>query len=175
MNILKNLIIGVVALVMAFLVVGFFLPSEFRVERSITIDAPSDKIYAQLVDLRNWKKWGVWFKRDPNMQITYSGEVAQLGMTSSWISEQEGSGEMTILSLEPDKSLTYSLYFPDFDMSSTGEFTLSQVDGQTQVTWADYGDVGSNPINHYFAYMMDSMVGPDFEGGLQNLKVLVEG
>lgn len=68
----------------------------------------------------------------------------------------------------------YSLYFPDFDMSSTGELTLVETDNGTQVTWRDYGDVGFNPVNRYFAVMMDSMIGPDFEAGLANLKNVVE-
>jgi hypothetical protein len=38
----------------------------------------------------------------------------------------------------------------------------------------DYGDVGNNPINRYFVFFMDNMVGADFEIGLENLKVLSE-
>lgn len=174
MALLKNVTIGFVVLVALFLVVGFLLPSEFRVERSIVIDAPPGKVYDHIVDLRKWKSWGVWFRRDPNMEVKYSGPQNAVGMTSSWVSESEGSGEMKLIALEPQKNLKYSLYFPEFEMGSTGEFVLKEMNGQTQVTWLDYGDVGSNPINHYFAAMMDSMIGPDFETGLSNLKVLVE-
>jgi hypothetical protein len=38
----------------------------------------------------------------------------------------------------------------------------------------DYGDVGSNPVNRYFALFMDNMIGSDFEIGLENLKLLSE-
>ena len=36
------------------------------------------------------------------------------------------------------------------------------------------GDLGSNPINRYFGLIMDRMMGPDFEEGLNTLKGKVE-
>lgn len=174
MTLLKNMFIGIVLLFVVLIVVGFFLPSEFSVQRTVVIEAPAEEVYPHIVDLKQWKNWGVWFARDPQMKVTYSGTTAALGMKSSWQSEQEGSGEMTITALVPNKNVTYSLYFPDFDMGSTGELQLVESQGVTTVTWKDYGDVGSNPINHYFALMMDSMIGPDFEQGLSNLKTIVE-
>jgi hypothetical protein len=44
----------------------------------------------------------------------------------------------------------------------------------TRVTWTNEGDVGSSPINRYFAQAMDRLVGPDFEAGLKNLKAIAE-
>jgi hypothetical protein len=43
------------------------------------------------------------------------------------------------------------------------------------VIWVMQGDMGSNPMYGWFALFADRMVGPDFETGLANLKVLVEG
>jgi hypothetical protein len=40
--------------------------------------------------------------------------------------------------------------------------------------WMDYGDVGINPINRYFAFFMDYLVGSDYEMGLDNLKLVAE-
>ena len=171
---LKKTLIVIVALMVLLVGIGFILPSEFRVERSVTIDAPADKVFPHLVDFKAWKNWGVWFKRDPQMVITYSGPEKQVGMMSSWKSESQGNGEMKLLSVIDNQKISYSLYFPEFEMGSTGEMMLVEQEGKTVVTWVDYGDVGANPINHYFAAMMDSMIGPDFESGLANLKVLVE-
>ena len=174
MAVLKNIVVGIGIVLVIIFGIGFLLPSEFKVERSITIDASAEEVFAHVSDLKAWKTWGVWFKRDPDMKITYSGPDKAVGMKSAWVSESEGSGEMQVLELSPNKRLTYSLYFPEFDMGSTGEFRLEEKEGKTLVTWMDYGDVGANPINHYFAAFMDSMIGPDFEAGLDNLKILVE-
>ncbi|WJG07914.1 SRPBCC family protein [Aliiglaciecola sp. LCG003] len=174
MSVLKKLFIGVILVAVLVMGIGFLLPSDFRVERSVIIKAPSEQIYPLIADLKEWKRWGGWFARDPNMLVTYSGPDSSIGMKSSWTSATEGSGEMTITALQPNTSVKYDLYFPEFEMGSTGELTLIDVSDGTKVVWRDYGDVGSNPIKHYFALMMDSMIGPDFQQGLENLKALVE-
>ena len=59
-------------------------------------------------------------------------------------------------------------------MGSLGVVEIEPTVDGSMVTWRDEGTVDNNPINKYFALMMDGMVGPDFEMGLENLKVLVE-
>lgn len=174
MNLLKRCLIGLLFIIVFLMIVGMFLPSKFEVQRSITINKTPQEIYPLIVDLKQWKKWGVWFQRDPDMVVSYSGPNQGLGMKSSWQSALEGSGEMTITAVSKDQKVTYDLYFPEFEMGSTGELTLTQDNGTTTVTWRDYGDVGSNPVNRYFAMMMDSLIGPDFEKGLENLKAVAE-
>lgn len=174
MALLRKTLIGLLMFFVLLILIGFVLPSEFKVQRSISVDAPAAKVYANVVDLRNWRAWGVWFKRDPDMKIVYSGPESAVGMKSQWISEQEGSGEMEVIAVEPNQRFIYALYFPDMDMGSTGEFTFQEDKGRTEVTWMDYGDVGNNPLNRYFAVFMDKMIGPDFEVGLENLKLLSE-
>lgn len=174
MKALKITFIAVIGLIGLFIVIGLFLPKNFHVERTISIDAPADKVFVHIVDLKEWRKWGIWFERDPDMQVTYTGPDSDVGMKSSWVSEQEGAGEMTITAITHGKTMVYNLYFPDFDMGSTGELTVSSQGNKTTVSWTNHGGMGSNPVNGYFAMMMDGMIGPDFEAGLNNLKQLAE-
>ncbi|QGX61551.1 SRPBCC family protein [Alteromonas mediterranea] len=174
MGVLKKLLIVFGAVIAIFVISSFFIPKDYSVERTITIDAEPSDVYPYVVDLREWKKWGVWFKRDPNMQLTYSGPDRAIGMRSVWESETEGNGEMEITQLEHNKRVLYRLYFPDFDMGSSGIVEIKPTVGGTLVIWRDEGTVDNNPINRYFALLMDGMIGPDFEMGLENLKILVE-
>ena len=173
MESLKKALLSVFMVFALLFVIGFMLPSDYKVERSITINAPSSKIFPHLADLKKWQDWGVWFKRDPNMSFEYAGDDAAIGMTTKWSSETEGNGEISIIALETNKRVIYSVSMPDMP-ASTGEFVLSQVEGGTQVLWMDYGDVGMNPLRNYLASVMDYMLGPDFEAGLDNLKMVVE-
>ena len=161
------LVIGVIGL----MVLG---PSEYHVERSIVIDAPAEKVFPQVNDLRNWRGWMVWTRRDPQMKIVYSGPDQGVGAVTSWDSETQGKGELTIVKSNPPHEVHYKLYFPDFDSTSQTAMKLEAVSDGTQVTWSDRGKTGLNPMMKFFALMMDSMVGPDFEAGLVNLKELVE-
>jgi uncharacterized protein YndB with AHSA1/START domain len=165
-------VIGTIAL--AALAVGFFLPSKFEVARSIVINAPAERVYDDIADPRIWKQWSVWTKRDPNMDITYSGPPFGQGAKWSWKSRSEGNGSMEFTKVDPNRRVEYSLFFIDFNMRSAGEFRLEPEGRATRVTWTNRGDVGSNPLKHYLAVSMDRMVGPDFEGGLANLKTLAE-
>ncbi|RDV27467.1 polyketide cyclase [Alteromonas aestuariivivens] len=174
MAVLKKLLYGAVVLVVVVAMAGFMLPKEYTVERSIVIDAPPEEIYANVVDLRAWPQWGVWFKRDPEMKITYSGPDRAIGMRTTWQSQTEGDGEMEITELHHNRQVVYSLYFPEFDMGSTGKFLLEPVSEGTRVTWSDQGSVGMNPVDRYFVLMIDNLIGPDFETGLQNLKTVIE-
>ena len=164
--------IGMVAL--AALAVGFFLPATFEVTRSVVIDAPEARIYDDIVDPRIWKKWSVWTRRDPQMDIAYAGPPFGQGAKWSWKSKSEGTGSMEFVRVEPNKRIEYTLSFPDFGMKSAGDFTFEERNGATHVTWTNAGDMGGNPLKHYLAVAMDRMVGPDFEGGLANLKAVAE-
>jgi uncharacterized protein YndB with AHSA1/START domain len=162
------------AIVLAIIVGGIFLPSKFAVQRSVVINAPANRVYNLVVEPKQWANWSVWNQRDPNMKIVYKGPPFGMGAKWEWVSKSEGSGSMEFTRVEPDRVVEYALWFPEFNMRSTGALTLEPSGNATRVTWSNTGDVGGNPVKHYLAVMMDRMVGPDFEGGLANLKALAE-
>ena len=174
MGALKKLLLLLGIIIVMLVATSFVIPKDYVVERSITINAQPDEVYPFIVDLKAWQKWGVWFKRDPQMVLSYSGPDRAIGMRSEWISDKEGSGEMEITELEHNKRVVYSLYFPELDMGSTGTVKIEELDSGTQVIWRDEGSVDNNPVNRYFVLFIDSLIGPDFELGLENLKTLVE-
>ncbi|MGZ5083063.1 MAG: SRPBCC family protein [Usitatibacter sp.] len=162
------------AAVLLLLAGGVFLPSKYAVERSVAVNAPPKKVYDLVVEPRQWSNWSVWNRRDPVMKITYKGPPFGMGAKWEWTSKTEGSGSMEITRVEPDRVVEYALAFPEYNMRSTGALTLEPSGTATRGTWSMSGDVGGNPLKHYLAYMMDRMVGPDFEAGLANLKALAE-
>ena len=174
MKILKW-VLGVVFTLAAVLALGgMALSPKFKVSRSITINAPAEKIYALVVDPRRWKEWSVWNQRDPGMEISYSGPPSGSGAVWAWKSKNEGDGRMTFTTAEPGKRLGYELYFPDFGTTSTGELMLQAAGSGTQVVWLMNGDMGRNPLFRWMTLFVDGMVGKDFEAGLANLKAVAE-
>ena len=171
---LKKTLVTIIVLIFVLTGIGFLLPSDYHVERKIMINAAAEDIYPNVVNLKAWPQWAVWFMRDPAMQVSFSGPDRAIGMQTAWLSETQGDGEMEITGLQHNRVMTYRLYFPDYEMGSTGEFTLESVEGGTLVTWSDSGDMGMNPVNRYMGLMMDGMIGPDFELGLEILKTVVE-
>lgn len=174
MKVVKWIAIVLLALAAVLVGGGYLLSPKFTVTRSVTINAPADKVYALVADPRQWKQWSVWNKRDPAMAITYSGAASGTGAVWAWQSKTEGDGTMTFTAAEPGQRLAYDLYFPDFGTTSSGELRLAAQGASTQVTWVMNGDMGRNPLLRWLALNADSMVGPDFDEGLAGLKQLSE-
>ncbi len=174
MKALKKILIGLVGLCILLLLISLVLPSGYKVERSIEINAPMEKVYPLVYDPKGWARWGVWSRRDPGMKVTYSGAPAGVGAQWSWQSKSEGSGSMEFTAAEFNKLIAYKIAFAEFDGSFTGRLEFTPAAKGVRVSWIADGDVGSNPVMRYFALVMDRMLGPDFEGGLKNLKEMAE-
>jgi uncharacterized protein YndB with AHSA1/START domain len=171
---LKWILIAVVALALVLVVGGMLLSPKFSVSRTQTVKASPEKVYALVASPRAWKQWSVWNRRDPAMAITYSGPESGAGAVWAWKSASEGDGRMSFTAAEPPGRIAYDLYFPDFGTTSTGELRMKPAEGGTEVTWTMNGDMGKNPLFHWFALFADGMVGKDFEAGLANLKTVAE-
>ena len=69
MKVVKWSVGAVVALFAFLLLGGLLLSPKFKAARSVTVNAPPDRVYALVVDPRRWKEWTVWNRRDPAMEI----------------------------------------------------------------------------------------------------------
>ena len=173
MRVAKWILIVAGTLVAVFFVGAALLPSTYRVERVATIDAPPAKVYALIAEPKAWTQWTVWNRREPNMKMEFSGAASGQGARWAW-EGRDGKGTMEFTAAEPDKSIRYRLGFVEMNMYSTGALTLTPAGSATRVSWTSEGDVGKNPLMRWFVPFMDGMMGPDFEGGLANLKSLAE-
>jgi uncharacterized protein YndB with AHSA1/START domain len=166
---------GLVGLWLLLLLVGFVLPGHFKVERSTVISAQPAAVFPRVADLKAWRQWGVWFSRDPAMQVAYSPATTEVGAWSQWKSKSQGDGKMTITAVRPGEYFEYRMEFADMGMVSRGTMELAAGPGATtRVTMGMEGDLGRSPINRWFGLFMDRLVGPDFEAGLANLKRISE-
>jgi uncharacterized protein YndB with AHSA1/START domain len=156
------------------LVVGFVLPGHFRVVRTTVVAAKPEAVYPLVADLKAWRRWGVWFARDPAMQISYSPFTTEIGAWSAWKSKSQGDGKMTISAVRPPEYFEYKMEFPDMGMVATGTMQLAPDAGGTKVSMTMEGELGRSPVNRWFGLFMDKLVGPDFEQGLANLKRIGE-
>lgn len=151
-------------------------PDSFRVERTTSIKAPPERVFALINDLRRWAAWSPYDKKDPAMKRTLSGSASGAGAVYEWDGNQEiGKGRMEITDSSPPSRITIRLDFvKPFEAHNVVEFTLRQQDEATLVTWAMHGPSPyiSKLMGIFFS--MDKMIGKDFEAGLANLKTAAE-
>ena len=174
----------VVAVVAAILVVAIAIilvlamskPDIFRVERSVVINAPPDKIFPLVADFHRWGQWSPYETRDPRMKRTYSGAESGKGAIYAWEGDKNvGTGRMEILDAPAPREVVIKLDFlKPFQAHNTAEFTMQPQGDGTRVTWAMQGPTPFiGKIMHVFMNM-DRMVGTDFETGLANLRKTAE-
>jgi effector-binding domain-containing protein len=172
---LKNFLIGLLIVALALLIVAFFLPRQVHVERSGTIEAPPKVVFNQVNNLHTWEKWAVWNQIDPEMKVEFENTGVGEGAAYTWESEDSnvGSGRLTITASEPYDSIATEMDFMEKGTSS-GYFLFEEVEKGTKVTWGFDTDLGNNPAARWMGLMFDSMLGKDFEKGIENLGVVSE-
>ena len=173
---LKFIAILIIAAIVIILVLARLKPDTFRVERSIRIQAPPEKVFAHINDLRSWAGWSTWEKMDPNMKKTFSENTSGKGADYEWEGNRKvGHGRMSIVeSVAPSKIVIQLDFFAPFEAHNMANLTLQTQGNGTLVTWAMYGP--SPFIAKLFGVFvsMDKMIGKDFEDSLSNLKLIAE-
>lgn len=171
---LKYLFVVIGLVVALFLAVAMKLPTHSTLERSIVIKAAPEKVYLLISNHKSSLQWSPWSEKDPEMLVSYDNGESGLNATMHWKSEnpEVGAGSSTFIELVENQKVKVSLDFGDM-MVSTAELSLRPLGDETEVVWAfDMRHVSL--ISRYFGLIVESLVGPDFERGLRNLKSVAE-
>lgn len=167
-------VLGVILVIAA--VYAGFQKGAGELERTVLIERPSEMVYAQVSNLKNFNNWSPWFTIDPETKYSYEGPESGAGAKMSWESDHPdvGAGSQWILGIKENKEVNLQLdfgfaggYYSDMILEETGE--------GTKVTWVyRYEDL--DLMGKFFTAMMgaEQMVADSYEKGLQDLKAYVE-
>jgi hypothetical protein len=171
----------IVVVIIAVLIIGVLIfaatrPDMFRVQRSASIKAPPEIIFAFINDFNRWGAWSPWEKKDPAMKRTFGATASGLGAVYSWEGNKNvGQGSMEIVESTPSSLVRIKLDFlKPLEAHNIAEFALAVQGDTTNVTWAMYGPATFITKLMGVFVSMDRMVGKDFEAGLANLKAVAE-
>jgi hypothetical protein len=170
---LKKSLIAVVVLVAGLFVLGFLLPAEQLVGRSVTINAPPDAIYAHVDNLKSWT-WAPWSAtKMPGGRYRYDGPEAGVGARVAWQDEKVGDGKLWLTQADPTRGITYEMSVDGDQHKANGAVRFVPSGPATLVTWtsmARYGD----PIARFMGIVAGERLGEQFEQGLLELKKIAE-
>lgn len=173
MKVLKIIGIVLVTLVAVLFITVQLLPSEVHIQRSINVNAPAAMIYQDLIIFKNFGEWSPFPALDPEMTTSYSGPTYGTGGSMSWESNVLGNGSMTLVDANYQQGITYEMTFEGNASRPLAEIQLFENENGTQVTWT-YDDKDLHGLSRIMGVMMDPMMGPTYEQGLQNLKLRME-
>ncbi|MFD1550684.1 hypothetical protein DNU06_06240 [Putridiphycobacter roseus] len=140
-----------------------------HVSKSIFIAAEPNKVYTLINDFSHWTAWSPWAILETEAKVS----VASDGKYFEWEGNRIGSGNMKITKEKgPHKIWADLTFLKPFKSKAKIEYTLTESEGGTQVTWEMYSSL---PFFMFFMKdMMQKMIGMDFDRGLKMLKDLVE-
>jgi hypothetical protein len=173
---LTTIVIILVVVIAAVLIYDATRPNDFVVTRSAGIKAPAEAIFPLINDFRRWPEWSPYEKLDPQMKRTLSGAESGKGAAYAWEGNSKaGKGRMEITNSAPSSLVSLKLDFEKpFKANNTVDFSLAPSGNGTTVTWAMRG------ARPFIAKLMglfmnfDTLIGKDFEAGLDNLKRVTE-
>jgi uncharacterized protein YndB with AHSA1/START domain len=171
-----NFILIVGAVIAALLAFAATKPNTFRLERSITINAPPEKVFALVNDFKEWRQWSPWENVDADLKRDYSGAASGVGAVYAWEGQMTGQGRMEIVESTPAERVSIQLMFiKPWQATNTAEFALTpNAQGGTNAMWAMFGPSPFMSKVMQIFMSMDAMVGKDFEKGLAQLKAAAE-
>lgn len=151
----------------ALLVGGWLaMPREAVVQRSATVGAGPDAVYARVVDVEAMQAWSPWAAADPDLEVALGAVRSGVGASFTWRGEA-GEGSWTITEVEPGKRVTSRLEMGN-GATATSTLDLAPEGAGTKVTWTL---VAADPglTSGLFALNADSLLGPSLRDGLARL------
>jgi uncharacterized protein YndB with AHSA1/START domain len=174
-------IVSYAAIALALVVAGILAyaatrPDTFRVQRSTGINAPPERIFPLIANLKSMNTWNPFVDPDPAIKVAYSGPETGKGAAHTWRGNAKvGEGRIEITDVVPSSKIAMQLdMLKPMKAHNQVEFTLQPNGSETAVTWAMSGR------QPFIAKLMtifidcDRMVGGQFEKGLASLKAIAE-
>jgi len=175
MKTLKKIFLAITIIIVLLVIVAFFLPKTYHVERSTTLKGDKAVIYDLTSNLGKWDLWTPWTKKvDSTAVFELVGPDGQVGTMRKWDGKVIGNGQMTLTQLVPGELVAYDLSFQQGKYNSKGKLIIEPVGDSIKVSWTDEGNLGYNPISRYMGLFMGKMMSPEFDKGLAKLKKVVE-
>jgi len=167
-------------------ILGLVAPTDYSVERTVTIAAPANVVADEMLQYKNFKHWSPWQHLDTNMKTEITGPERTVGTRYFWSGENgAGSGEMIIKSFinstsedrkYSTESLGYTMHFKEpWESEADGYWRVEDAgNGQSKAVWGFTTHSGF-PLNGIMMLMgMEKMLAKDFDKGLNNLKAVAE-
>ena len=176
MRLWKKVLLGSFGLVVVLILIGWLLPSQRRIERSILTRGKVEDVFGLVATLKRWPEWTAWTtNRFSDVTMRFEGPDNGVGAIMVAAGKSSGDGTVTITTADPESGIDYTLDFNHGTQVFAGAIHYSNASDGLRITWTLDADLGANPLKRWGGLAMGSLMGGDMEQGLGNLKRRVEG
>ncbi len=178
MKILKRIILVLASILILWMVIAAFVSGDCAYEKSITINAPVEKVWQQTNTLKAMDQWSPWNDLDPGMKKDWSGTTGQPGERVCWDSEKDNAGKgcQQVKKVDAaDKRIDTEIKFLTPYESEANAYVKIVPEGSgSKATWGFTSKI-PYPFTVMKLFMnMEDAIGKDYQKGLSRLKELSE-
>jgi hypothetical protein len=171
----RKILLGLSALLLLLLLIGFMLPAHVAVQRTTFVKSQPADLFPYIANLKRWAEWTDWTtNRFPDMTMTFEGPETGAGAIMSARGKSSGNGVVKITRADPTQGVWYDLDFNDGMQRFQGVITLVPTGDTTRVIWRIEADMGRNPVKRWAGVVLDKLMGGDMAKGLAKLEELAE-
>lgn len=150
MRSILSLFLGVLVSLGLFLAFVYaFLPNQYHLKASVTLERTPQEVFAIV---NNLERWAVWAHADlKGINQDFFGAKQGEGAVYEWRSEGN-YGRIEIVESVPNERVRFEAYLPD-GISSEHIFSIRQHGGQTELVWEEVGNFGWDPRMRLYAWL----------------------
>ncbi|MCV2403049.1 polyketide cyclase [Marinomonas sp. C2222] len=149
---------------------GFFLPSDYRIERSVKVNAPLDLVSQNIFNGDYLPEW--MFIQKGRLNV-FSGELSVGQSVAISYDESDAQGQLTLTGLS-NSNIRFDVQPKEGVNIVTNNISLSSVGDEVLVTWAIQGQLDAGLLGPYLAFFANDIAGKNFEISLDRLKAQME-
>ncbi|MBB5207400.1 SRPBCC family protein [Chiayiivirga flava] len=167
-----ELLISIVIVIVLFVVVGVFLPSQRDVQNAMETNHPVRQVYDTINGFKRFGDWHPLRQHDPRVRFTLSGPPTGVGATLDYASTDPlgvGKGRWELVESEQDMRVKFNTVNEDYGTDKVNEFTLDNKGKTVEIQWKYSVDYGWNLLGRYAGLYVNRTVGDDIKRGLGNL------
>ena len=166
---IRRIFAVLLALVVVIIIVGFLLPRQVTVERSVVIDQPADVIFDVLNDFRHFGQWSPWHARNPDAGYRVEGPPTGRGATLVW-SDEGGSGAGRLWIVDTDRPWHIDMRLELGEVESESFFRIEPEGLAQRVYWGMRMEFGAFDLTgRYIGLMLPGLIGRSYQDGLERL------
>lgn len=174
MRILKKIFIFIVGLIALLLIIALFIPNDYKVTHTVTINKPQKEVYDYVRMQKNNEKWSTFFEGDPNIKLTYEGTDGTVGAQQSWNGNDDvGEGSQTITKLDGERIDILLHFVRPFEGDNKAASIIKAVDANSCTHTEEFNGSESYPKN-LMNIPMKMMLKNAFEKNGEKLKKALE-
>lgn len=137
---MKIVIQGVITIAFLLVIIGFLLDKKVEVLTEKEFDYPTEFVFPQINNLKNWANWNFWHLKDDKITLSYGDRYEGKDATYNWGSAKKsvGSGSLTITESIPNKLIEYTTNFGGKKVGAAKILFSPNSAGNCKIKWSFY-------------------------------------